>query len=783
MKFFFLLTFTLLFSQLVSAAKQSAKIQGIQVQAESMIRDTDNEIIDLVGQVQVVFADQHLKCHSARINLRSKTIHAEGDVLVTSPQANMGGDRVLLEYESNTGLIYEGYVQSGTVIFEGSLITKISENEYLADDAKYTACTTCPETWSFSGNKIRAELGGYAYIKNSTLRFASLPAFWMPYLIVPLKSDRQTGVLSPRFSKKSDSGLIISQPFFWAISRSQDATLTVNIPEKNSIKPHLEYNYMLAEKSYGTLQGSFFSDRIFRESERLNKFRSPQDQKANFNRWYFDYTHYYELPEGYVQRAKLMNISDLQYPNDDLNQEFENYADAAIDNRISLSKNTNDEHFAIDSSYYINLLKENPIGSNEDAVQRFPEISYSRKLSKLFDSDFLFKLDVKFSNFTRSGFAYDDIEIDAATSKRKLGAVDGIFNDNIDLIRTGQRLDIKPYITRPFTLGPYLSLNPSLQLRDTYYNFNIGEKANINRKYIRAEISAKNIASQVYEISPAHIDKKDLVKHEIQSEVKYTTIPWINQPDHPFFGRAKVSEVGFAGQQFVSDSDLDLNTGLQFDYEDRLYDRKLVTFSIANLLTSKIWNERNPEYFQFLNWKLSQSFDAFQDEKGDPNKQPLTELASELRINFKRVSLLQQAYYFPFQQVTNTNTTIKLTNVRNDAISLRYANTYAISPGVEVDPKSRVENYTVVGRVYSKYVDWITYAIYNPKTSPKFQQLSNGIELKVPGDCLSLMIFHNYDSTKPKDPQSYGFNFGFVWDGQAKSNFINTLSSTAPFNL
>jgi LPS-assembly protein len=132
---------------------------------------------------------------------------------MTQIKSTIGGDQIWFDYESNTGVISKGFVQSGNVIFEGELINKTGENDYYVVKADYTTCTNCPASWSFQGSQIRAELGGYAFIKNSFLKFGGVPVFWIPYLIVPLKSDRQTGLLTPEFESSQAGGLTVSQPF------------------------------------------------------------------------------------------------------------------------------------------------------------------------------------------------------------------------------------------------------------------------------------------------------------------------------------------------------------------------------------------------------------------------------------------------------------------------------------------------------------------------------------------------------------------------------------------
>lgn len=792
--------FTFFGPHLVWAAPfQSARIQGITLQADSLFRDSENEIVELEGRVQIIFQNQHLKCEKARINLRAKTVDAWGDVLVTSTQANIGGDRVVLDYESNTGVIYSGYVQSGTVLFEGSVINKTSEVDYLANDAKYTACTTCPEAWSFSGKKIRAELGGYAYIKSSWMKFGGIPFFWFPYLIVPLKSDRQSGMLTPSFDIESPGGIVLGQPFFWAISRSQDATITVKNYELRGVKPLLEYNYMLGPNSYGRLNTAYLHDRVFASEERLNTFRSASQQNDVPNRWFLNYAHYYELPDGYVQRVQLANASDLQYFKD-FNSETAGYMDPALDNRISVTKNTRTQHFSVDSSYYINLLQSNPMAGNDDAVHRLPEIRFSQALEKIGSSDFIYSVDLDYVNFARTGPAYDDINapyVAGGTNARsktntcnnpfytdKAGCAeihDGSYDANQDLIRSGQRLDFQTNIYRPIKLGPYVDLLPKIGYRETKYAFSVGENASISRRYLNAEVSAKTVASGVF--GDTSNPRAESYKHEIQPELSATTIPWYDQPNHPFFGTRQSGESPVTNQLSVNNDDLNSPFNLQFDFNDRIYNRKLITFALTNKLTQKTWLNDTPQYLQFFSWRLAQSYDIFEAERNAPNTQPYSDVASDLRFTLPRASLIQQINYLPYHHVTNSASTLNLYNENLDAFSVRYLKQYNTNPGKDPELWNRTDQYKFVVRKYNKRADFLAAVVYDVNESTavneRYKLLAYGVEIKIPGDCSSIQIFDKIEDHKREQK----ITFGFVWDGQAKSTFINKLSAEGTFGI
>ena len=74
-----------------------------------------------------------------------------------------------------------------------------------------------------------------------------------------------------------------------------------------------------------------------------------------------------------------------------------------MENRTSLTKNTDSMHMSVQVDYYKNMMQSNPLADNENAVHRLPEIRLSQIDTRVGTSDFLFSYDFDYVNFVRSG--------------------------------------------------------------------------------------------------------------------------------------------------------------------------------------------------------------------------------------------------------------------------------------------------------------------------------------------------------------------------------------------
>lgn len=767
-----------------SFAEPVARIQGLVLDADDFFRDTDSETIELSGNVQIVSQDRHIQADKAVIRLRSSQVELNGRVRITTSGSTLGGDRIILDYESGTGLIYNGYVQSGPVIFEGAVIQKTAEDEYFVLEANYTACTNCPASWSFQGSSIRAELGGYAYIKNSLLKVGTVPVMWLPYLVVPLKSDRQSGLLTPGFERSSTGGWAIAQPYFWAISRSTDATLTVKNYELRGTKALTNYRYVLDEYSEGELDVGLIRDRAFQIDDRITNSNTPDQDSPPLNRWFLRYKHYQELPEGWVHRATLNNASDLQYPKD-FPDETPNHGDPSMESRWSMTKNTDDTHFSVDSSYHINLLQADPLAGTDDSVHRLPEIRFAKTPTLLGASGLYYTFDLNFANFVRSGPAYDDLSLSTPDASGRVyryvtntcgkiptyedGATcsrvwDGSYDPATDLLRTGQRLDLQPSLFFPISLGNSIDLLPRLSYRETHYNFQAGDETNNVRRYLRTELAGRISFSRVY--GDLADPKGTRYKHEIRPELRYTALPWIDHKSHPFFGFSQQTEAPTFENLSVTDEDLAGSSGLQFDYRDRIYDRNLLTYSVVNTITEKQWVNEAPAYKQVALVRLSQSYDAWKDSQSDPKKQPWSDISLSADLQFNRVQSAVLVQYFPYQKVANvTGTRVRVNDELGRFAEVGMNKAYVIVSGEEVDRSRLLEDYSFAGGLISRYVNLMGKFTYDARTSDESRKIKSSTyiaQLKPPGDCWLVTFIYNQITG---GDTNFRLNFEFTFDG------------------
>lgn len=750
----------------------TARISGFTITANSLIRDNEKNIVLLEGNVQIIYQQQHFKADAVEINVRKKKAHLKGNVHIQSLDYEIGGDEIDLDYLSNQALIINGYVKSNNVRFQGALIEQRGPQNFYVVDANYTTCTNCPSTWSFNSHQIKAELGGYAFLKNTFLEISGVPILWLPYLIIPLKNERQTGFLPPEFGYIPNRNLIFSQSFFWAISPSDDATITFKNYELGGLKEIIEYRYALTDYSFGQFSFSNFNDKVFASSKLLNIYRNPNEQNTSFRRWSIQGYAQHEFKPDINARLKINLISDLQYPKE-FYDEFKNYADGGLENGLMLNHSSKHTTTQFNAYYYKHLLESNPAASNDSAIHKLPEVKFDSTLYQIADTPFFASTAIQFDSFYREK-KWDDISTNGkqkyvtndandpscdhiadGTMRACHPISDGVYNETNDILRTGRRINSQFNITtKAFTPGEAVTILPKASYNLTNYFFDEGSSRYNTRQYVKFDIASRSRLYKIYDNN----DSKYKYKHEFIPEITYSNIPWVEQEAHPFFGNIAHGEKPYSSRNNLSDADINDVYGVQYDYYDRIYDRHLVTLTLLNRVIRK--NTEINNYQNTLDFRLSQSYDIYQVQQSKYGaRQPLSDLSGTLTYINNQFTLSNQFNYYPYVDATNSSTSLSYLNEKQQYFKIGYNTKRTEEPTTD-------DVLLAMGFV-TKYVNLLSGFIIDTSTNStsdsRVKQFSMIAQLKPPGECWAINF---YRDQKVGNSAEWKVKFEFSFDGK-----------------
>ena len=128
--------------------------------------------------------------------------------------------------------------------FFGETIEKIGPKKYRITNGGFTTCVQPTPRWDLHAGTVILNVDHYTVLKNAILKVKGVPMFYLPIMYYPTKKeDRATGFLIPTYGIVDAARPAIHNAFFWAINRSQDATIEHDWYSKTGQGVGGEYRY------------------------------------------------------------------------------------------------------------------------------------------------------------------------------------------------------------------------------------------------------------------------------------------------------------------------------------------------------------------------------------------------------------------------------------------------------------------------------------------------------------------------------------------------------------
>ena len=480
------------------------------------LEQIDADRIRLMREVEIIGegpnAGQQMFADELLWNTRTGDFSAEGNVLIVSPTGRIAAERVTFNTKTGLGTFHtaSGIASLGDrgvkdksmfgtlepdVYFYGERIDKIGEDKYRITKGGFTTCVQPTPRWEIVSGSMTINLEDYAVLRNAVIRVKDVPVFYLPVMYYPIQSDdRATGFLLPTYGNSTYRGQSISNAFFWAINRSQDATFFHDWMFSRGQGMGAEYRYRIAAGSGGQV-------RIYRLNEQETQFAVGSGDVTRPARQSYDIrgdlTH--ALPLGLTARGRVDYFTDV----------------------TARQLYQNDYFYAVSSRHWTGTVTGARSGVTLNGTvsksEYFPHPSYSLKGSALplvtaaLSSRQLGRLPLFFS--AQSEFSRTEAE-----SQTRVGLV----------INRLTRADVFPLMRVSLSTIPFLQLNGSVGWRYTYASEHLDEitqlqvPGSIDRKYfdLRADVTGP-VFSRVY--SPRN-RLAERLKHVIEPRVSFQRI-------------------------------------------------------------------------------------------------------------------------------------------------------------------------------------------------------------------------------------------------------------------
>jgi LPS-assembly protein len=415
---------------------------------------------------QAAIEGPNLKFFADDVDLYEDTnrVVASGNVVFTNADGRISAERVEFNTGTGVGTFYDasGIMSIGTatgataaafggqepdVYFYGAKLEKIGPRKYRITNGGFTTCVQPTPRWEVTSGSVVLNLDEYAIARNTLLKVKGVPMFYLPVLYYPIqKSQRATGFLLPTYGTSTLRGQSISNAFFWAIDRSQDATFFHDWFTRTGMGEGSEYRYIAGLQSAGNI-------RLYRFVQHETQYLQSGTTSTLPAKTSYEFTGAVTQALGGAARARMR----LDYFSDVLTQQLyhQNIYEASRRNRL-IEAGASDIFGPLSTTV---LYQRNETFNNDTSSFLYgatPRVSAQLAPQQLFGAPIYASMNSEY----------------AFLPYRSLDLAKGVVTQDNSLAR----VDVAPSVRLPLSRLTYLSVNTSAAHRMTYYSRRADER-------------------------------------------------------------------------------------------------------------------------------------------------------------------------------------------------------------------------------------------------------------------------------------------------------------------
>jgi lipopolysaccharide assembly outer membrane protein LptD (OstA) len=356
----------------VGELSERLKQEPFELTADSLHYDIERQLYIGRGNVVIRQSGRTLRADWVAFNRKTGDGIASGDVQLEDSGDVVKADFVEFELETVRGVLHGARLESQSSRFRANAaeIAKTGARTYSFRDGRFTTCR-CPDPdatdpWVIESGEAKLEVEGYAVARNSTFDVFGVPVVWIPWMVFPLKTQRQTGFLFPEFSLGSLRGFEAGLPFFWAINEQAGLVLTPRYSVKRGPGAEARFDYVSGEKSWGEMHGAYHYDNYIN----ANSLNYPYGR----NRWSTSGVHDWSLPGELRFLTNYRFVSDNDVPLD-FRELLANRSDRFLESEATLSRSfgaLGRTGASLGATYVDDLQSPDNLDRDRFVLQRWP---------------------------------------------------------------------------------------------------------------------------------------------------------------------------------------------------------------------------------------------------------------------------------------------------------------------------------------------------------------------------------------------------------------------------
>ncbi|MFZ4069569.1 MAG: LPS-assembly protein LptD [Caulobacterales bacterium] len=222
----------------------------VVLEADRLYQDEASNLIIAEGRVEARYGGRLLRAERVVYDRGQRTVRAQGSVqLIDADGSVRSADELEVTEDLGAGVAVgfgAKFVPNGTIA--ANTAVRRADGSSQLERMAYTACPVCKDgkngpTWSLRARRAtqNPDTKMISY-RDARLAVRGVPVLYLPYFAHPDPgAGRRSGFLAPDIGRTGRLGLFWDQPYYWAISPSQEVTVSAQLHQ--FVNPLLKFDY------------------------------------------------------------------------------------------------------------------------------------------------------------------------------------------------------------------------------------------------------------------------------------------------------------------------------------------------------------------------------------------------------------------------------------------------------------------------------------------------------------------------------------------------------------
>jgi len=501
---------------------------------DSVVFELATNKMYLYNNAEVNYKDLKLNSGIIIIDRQTQILEAIGipldsagiNKITQTPLMNQGtdkfeGSKLTYSFKSQRGTISMGYSDADVGYYYGEKIKKVLPDLFFIKNGLYTTSTDKidPEYYFYSP-KMKLIPNDKIIAQSVFLYIEGVPVFWIPFVVLPNKTGRSSGLIVPSYGNDNTYGIFLAHAgYFWAINNYTDLALQATLFAKGRYDFSSRFRYV---KKY------MFDGEVNAGYSLINKGEPKDLDKITSNQWIISLNHNQKINPTTSLSGNLTFVSGKSYYDNSTNALPDLLRQNVVSN-LTFSKYWEDSPYSFSANYYRDQNLQ-----TGDLNERLPSVSFNISETYPFRKNYTSseqKLYEFFSYSYSGNFLNNRTKISSLNNGDLFSSTGASNRVNLNFSPTFKYFNIRPFFSyTEIWYDKYIlkSLNPADSLLVTNENDAI--------KAVRYFNMGVSVNTKIIGIFTPKLFNVTGIKHTLTPSITYNFTPDFSEPKWGYYG-------------------------------------------------------------------------------------------------------------------------------------------------------------------------------------------------------------------------------------------------------